>query len=178
MALKPTIYKMEITLSDLDRELYDTFKLTLALHPSETLERMMARVVAFCLNTEESLEFTRGLSETGEPDLWSHTLDGQTQLWIDVGEPSVERLRKAVGQAERVKVYSFNTKSEVWWQQNEKALNRLPVSVFQLPFDAIHALARLVERTMQISVTITEGNAFVAAELGECEIPCRHLSLV
>jgi uncharacterized protein YaeQ len=178
MALKPTIYKMDITLSDVDREIYDTFKLTLARHPSETLERMMARVVAFCLNAEEGLEFTRGLSETGEPDLWSHTLDGQNLLWIDVGEPSVERLRKAAGQAERVKVYSFNSKSDVWWQQHEKALNRLPVAVYQFPFDAVHELARLVERTMQMSVTITEGTAFVAAELGECEVACRHLSPV
>jgi uncharacterized protein YaeQ len=178
MALKPTIYKFDISLSDLDRERYDTLKLTVALHPSESLERMMARVLAFCLNAEERLEFTRGLSDTSEPDLWTHTLDGQVTLWIDVGEPSVERLKKAVGVAERVCVYSFNSKSDVWWRQSESALNRLPVAVYQFPNEAIRELAKLVERTMVMSVTITDGNAYVAAVLGECEVPCDHLTPV
>lgn len=178
MALKPTIYKFEIALSDLDRELYDSFKFTIARHPSESLERMMARIVAFCLNADERLEFTRGLSETSEPDIWSHALDGQLLLWIDVGEPSVERLKKAVGLAERVCVYSFNSKSDTWWQQAGSAFNRLPVAVYQFPSESIRELARLVERTMTMSVTITEGNAYIATQLGECEIPCRHLSLV
>mgnify|MGYP001824040485 CR=1 FL=1 len=176
MALKPTIYKFAIALSDLDREHYDTLKLTVALHPSETLERMMARVLAFCLNAGERLEFTRGLSESSEPDLWLRQLDGQIDHWIDVGEPSAERLRKASGLAQRVSVYSFNSKSDSWWHQSAGALNRLPVSVFQFPNEAIRALAALVERTMTMSITVTEGSAFVAAALGECEVPCRHLS--
>jgi uncharacterized protein YaeQ len=176
MALKPTIYKFDIALSDLDREYYDALKLTVALHPSETLERMMARVLVFCLNADERLEFTRGLSDTDEPDLWLRQLDGQIDHWFDVGEPSVERLKKASGLAERVSVYSFNSKSDTWWQQSASALNRLPVSVYQFPNDAIRALAALVERTMTMSVTITDGSALVAAALGECEVPCRHLS--
>ncbi len=47
MALKPTIYKLKITLADIDTAYYDTLSLTIAQHPSETLERMMARVLAF-----------------------------------------------------------------------------------------------------------------------------------
>ncbi len=94
MALKPTIYKLNINLSDLDRDYYDTIDLTLAQHPSETLERMMARVVAFCINAEEHLKFTKGLSEIEEPDIWARTLDDQIALWIDVGEPDVERIKK------------------------------------------------------------------------------------
>ena len=178
MALKPTIYKFEISLSDLDRERYDSLKLTVALHPSESLERMMARVIAFCLNADERLDFTRGLSETSDPDIWTHSLDGQVLLWIDIGEPSLERLKKAVGLADRVCVYSFNSKSDTWWHQSESAMNRLPVAVYQFPNESVRELAKLVERTMEMSVTITEGNAYIATQLGECELPCRHLSLV
>jgi uncharacterized protein YaeQ len=178
MALKPTIYKFDIDLSDMDRDYYDSLKLTVALHPSETLERMMARVLAFCLNAAEGLEFTRGLSETSEPDLWLRGLDGQIEHWIDVGEPSVERLKKASGLAPRVSVYSFNSKSDSWWQQSSAALNRLPVHVYQFPNGGIRELAALVERTMNVSVTVTEGTAFVAAALGECEVPCRRLSAI
>ena len=60
MALKPTIYKFKIALADLNRQYYDTLNLTVAQHPSETLERMMARMLAFCLNAQESLAFTKG----------------------------------------------------------------------------------------------------------------------
>ena len=176
MALKPTIYKFDIALSDLDRDHYEALKLTVALHPSETLERMMARILALCLNADDRLELTRGLSETSEPDLWQRQLDGEIEHWIDVGEPSAERLKKASTLAERVSVYSFNSKSDTWWHQSAGALNRLPVSVYQFPNEAVRALAALVERTMTMSVTVTESSAFVAAALGECEVPCRHLS--
>ncbi len=92
MALKPTIYKMKLALTDLDREVYENLSLTVACHPSETLERMMVRVLAYCLNACEGLELCKGLSDTEEADLWAHSLDGSLALWIDVGEPTIERL--------------------------------------------------------------------------------------
>jgi len=77
VALKPTIFKANITLADVDRNVYDTLNLTLAQHPSESVERMMARVIAFCMNATEALTMTRGLSTVEEPDIWEKTLDGR-----------------------------------------------------------------------------------------------------
>ena len=62
MALKPTIYKIKLDLSNTDQGHYDSYPLTIALHPSETPERMMARVLALCINAQDGLTFTRGLS--------------------------------------------------------------------------------------------------------------------
>lgn len=112
MALKPTIYKLRISLSDLNRNYYDTLNLTLAQHPSETLERMMVRALAFCINAQEHLVFTKGLSEIDEPDIWVRTLDDRIALWIEVGEPSVERVKKAGQKAKTVKIYCFNAKAD------------------------------------------------------------------
>lgn len=170
MALKPTIYKFRIALSDLNRDYYDTLNLTVAQHPSETLERMMARMVAFSINAQEHLSFTKGLSEADEPDIWVKSLDDQLQLWIDVGEPATERLKKAVRQAKEVKIYSFNSKSDTWWEQSKGKLNQMDASVYQFNWEAIQALAKLVERTMDLSITITGDSAYVAAALGECEV--------
>lgn len=50
MALKPTIYKARIDLADLNSNHYDSLQLTIAQHPSETRERMMARVLVYSLN--------------------------------------------------------------------------------------------------------------------------------
>ena len=171
MAIKPTIYKLRIDLSDLNRNYYDALNLTIAQHPSETLERMMVRVLAFCINAQERLIFTKGLSATEEPDIWVHTLDNQMILWIDVGEPAADRIKKATQLAPEVKVYSFNTKSDAWWDQCQKKVDKLNVSVFQFQWQNIQSLAALVERTMDLSITITGDSAYVATTLGECEVP-------
>lgn len=170
VALKPIIYKFKIALTDLNRPYYDTLNLTVAQHPSETLERMMARMLAFCLNAQESLTFTKGLSSAEESDLRAHTPDGRIALWIDIGEPAPERIKKATRIAQSVKVYSFNSKSDVWWMQEQAKFNPLNAAVFRFQWPDIQALAKLVQRTMDISVTVSEQSAYVAAESGECEV--------
>jgi len=170
VALKPTIYKLRIALSDLNRQYYDSLNLTLAQHPSETLERMMARVLAYCINAGEGLVFSKGLSEADEPAIWHHAMDDQILLWIDVGEPAQERMKKASHLAKSVKVYCFNARADVWWQQVQNKVSRLPVSVYQFEWPVIEALAAMVQRTMDISVSITGDSAYVATEAGECDI--------
>jgi uncharacterized protein YaeQ len=177
MALKPKIYKTRITLSDIDRDYYTTLNLTVAQHPSETLERMMVRVLAFCIHAREHPTFTKGLCAVEEPDIWAHTLDDRISLWIDVGEPAVERIKKATRLSPAVRVYSFNSKSDTWWEQGRARFNALPVSVFQLPWEEVQALAALVQRTMDLSVTITGDSAYVAAAAGECAVSWVPLQL-
>jgi len=175
MALKPTIYKLKVALSDLDREVYETLNLTIACHPSETLERMMVRVMAFCFNAQDQLVFCKGLSDTEEPDLWSHSLDGNLELWIDVGEPATDRIKKATRVASAVKVYCFNNKASTWWELNRSSLAGLSVSIFQFQWNEIQTLAKMVDRTMDISITISDSSAYIATEEGECEVSLRLL---
>lgn len=175
MALKPTIYKFNIALSDLNRNHYETLNLTVAQHPSETLERMMSRVLAYNINAQEFLSFTKGLSAIEEPDLWVRTLDDQIALWIDIGEPAVDRIKKASRQAMDVRVYSFNTKADVWWEQSRAKFAALPVSVYQFDRPGITALAALVKRTMDASITITGDSAYFATDNGDCEISWNSL---
>jgi len=177
VALKPTIYKFNIALSDLDRNFYDTIDLTLALHPSETIQRMMARVVAFCINAQESLKFTKGLSEIEEPDIWLRTLDDQIALWIDVGEPDVERIKKATHKATSVKVYSFNSKSNVWWEQSKAKFARIAASIYRFQWDEIQAFSAMLERTMALSMTIADDSVYITSGDGQCEIAWTRLSI-
>lgn len=170
MALKPTIYKIKIMLSDLDRNLFETLNLTVAQHPSETAERMMVRVLAYCINMEERLDFSKGLSDPDEPDLWCKTLDDRIKLWVDVGEPSFDRIKKASRVSESVKVYSFNSKSNAWWNQEKHKFSDLKAEVFQVPWDSAKQLALLVQRTMDFAVTISDGSAYFSAENKDCEV--------
>ena len=77
MSPKSTIYKVELQISDMDRHYYQAHHLTLALHPSETEQRMMARLLAFALNADPLLTFGRGLSSDDEPDLWRRDRTGE-----------------------------------------------------------------------------------------------------
>ena len=162
-------------MSDINRNYYDTLNLTLAQHPSETVERMMVRLLAYCLNAEEELVFTKGLSSIEEPDIWVRTMDEQTALWIDVGEPAFDRIKKATRISKAVKVYSFNSKSDVWWEQGQSKFKQLKASFVRFNRDNIQTLAALVQRTMDLSVTITGESAYIATDLGECEVSWESL---
>jgi uncharacterized protein YaeQ len=175
MASGSTICKLKISLSDIDRNHYDSLNLTVAQHPSETTERMMVRMLVYCINAQEQLEFTKGLSATDEPDIWARSLDGQLLLWIDVGEPTAERIKKASRIAREVKVYSFNRKSIPWWDQGHDKFAQIAASFYRFEWENIQALAALYQRTMQLSITISGNSAFVASELGECEVAWESL---
>ncbi len=126
MALKATVFKAQVQISDMDRHYYETHTLTLARHPSETDERMMARLLAFCLFADPGLAFTKGLCADDEPDLWQLSLSGEIERWIEVGQPDERRLRKASGRAREVVVLNYSGRAaEIWWQQNGAGLRRL-----------------------------------------------------
>lgn len=159
----------------MDRDVYDTLNLTIAQHPSETVERMMVRVLVFCINYNASLEFTKGLSEIEEPDLWIREFDGSIPIWIEVGEPEPDRVKKATRLAKQVLIYSFNSKSNVWWKQSQSKLSRLPGEYYQLAWPQVQSLAAMVERGMDMTVSISEQSAYFTTPSGECELAWTEL---
>jgi uncharacterized protein YaeQ len=178
MAIKPTIYKFTIMVSDFNREYYEELALTVAQHPSETTERMMVRVLAFCLQSQEGLSFTKGLSAPDEPDLWVNTLDDQLLSWIDVGEPAVDRIKKATRRAKNVSVYSFNSKSDSWWLKHQADFAALNVSVYQFQWEQVQQLALMAERTLQASLTITDNTLNFLTAKGDCDVVCQPLQII
>jgi uncharacterized protein YaeQ len=162
MALKPTIYKAQVELADSDRNCFESLSLTIALHPSETLERMAARLLAYCLNAARGLEFTKGLSTADEPDLWRHADSGELEQWIEIGQPEEPRLRKACGKAGEVKLYAFGKSADTWWKINGDAIAALPrIEVWQFAWEEVQALAALLDRTMQLNVSVVGGVIYV-----------------
>jgi len=164
MALKSTIFKAELQISDMDRHYYQSHALTIARHPSETDERMMIRVLAFALNASEALAFGKGLSDTDEPDLWEKDLTGAIDLWVEVGQPDDRAILKACGRAARVLVYSYSSVSNIWWNQTGSRVERAKnLKVVNIPAEASQALAALAERTMQLQCTIQDGQVWLGA---------------
>jgi uncharacterized protein YaeQ len=164
MAIKSTIFKADLQIADMDRNYYHDHALTIAQHPSETDERMMVRVLAFALHADEALSFGKGLSTDDEPDLWQKDLTGAIELWIDVGLPDEKLIRKACGRARQVIVYTYGGRgADIWWNQNSSKLERLNnLTIINLPETTSQALATLVQRTMQLQLTIQDGEIWIS----------------
>ncbi|WP_286237657.1 YaeQ family protein [Neptuniibacter halophilus] len=177
MALKPTLYKLTLNLVDMNRDIYLTDKLTLVLHPSETETRMMVRLLAYALNHESDLAFSRGLSATDEPDLWTVQGDGAVHLWIEVGQASAERLRKGVSRADRVRLYAYGSETDIWWNKQGGALSELPkTEIYRFDPAGVDSLAALCSRNMELTLTISEEQIFLSDGEQQAEVSLSRLS--
>ena len=166
MALKATIFKVDLSIADMDRNVYEDFSLTLARHPSENDARMMVRLLAFMLFADEHLEFGKGLSTDEEPDLWLKDLTGVINLWINVGQPDERWLRKASGRAARVVLFTYGGRvAQMWWEQNRATLEKIAnLTVFRLAPEDTLALAALANRAMRLQCLIQDGEMLITGE--------------
>ncbi len=166
MAQKATIYKVELSVSDMDRHYYETHKLTVAKHPSETDERLMVRLLAFALNANEQLELTKGLSTDDEPDIWQKSLSDELELWVALGLPSEKVVRQSCGKADKVIVYCFGGRTaEVWWEKIKNSTTRFDdLSVINLSEKDTNDLAKLASRSMKLQVNIQDGDVMVSVD--------------
>ena len=156
MAANATIYKASLNIADMDRNYYAEHNFTLAKHPSETDLRLMVKLVAFMLNADEKLLFTKGITQDDEPDLWQKALNGDIKLWIDLGQPDEKRIRKACGRSQKVIIYMYQEGSALaWWKQMQNSLGRFKnLSVIYLNIEGDIEL--LAKRAMTLQCNISD----------------------
>ncbi|MCV2893097.1 YaeQ family protein [Lentibacter sp. XHP0401] len=166
MAQNATIYKVELSVSDMDRHYYETHKLTVAKHPSETDERLMVRLLAFALNAHEQLEMTKGISTDGEPDIWQKSLGGELDLWIALGQPSEKLVRQSCGKASKVVVYSYGGRTaEMWWEKLKNSTTRFDnLQVVNLSEKDTAELAKMANRSMKLQVNIQDREVMLSVD--------------
>lgn len=165
MALKSTIYKAEIQISDMGRGYYGDHSLTIARHPSETDERMMVRILAFALHAQGALVLGDSIGNDDEPSLWQKDLTGAIQLWIDVGQPDEKRIRRACGRAAQVFIYAYGGGHgvDVWLDQIRSGIERFRnLTIINLPAGAPEDLAGLAQRSMKLQFTIQDNQVWVS----------------
>lgn len=172
MALTATIYKATLQISDLDRGYYAAHHLTLARHPSETDQRLMVRLLAFALHADDALTFGRGVSNADEPALWQHQPNGDIALWIEIGQPDPERLRKACGRAHKVLLLSYGgSATTLWWQKHQQTLQRFGnLEIRELAQSSCEQLTNLAQRNMQLNCTIQDGDIWLGDDQQSVEL--------
>jgi uncharacterized protein YaeQ len=173
MALKSTIYKVELSIADIDNNYYAEHALTLARHPSETDERMMVRLVALAFNAwklqsicnnDGTLMFGAGLSDPDEPDVWLRDFTGRSRVWIEVGQPEERPLSKACGKSDEVLVYCFHHAANVWWKGLQSKVERQSkLQVLNIDSEQGKELAAMAARSMQLQATIQDASLILSS---------------
>jgi uncharacterized protein YaeQ len=179
MALGATIHHFEISLSDVDRGVYESLDLRIARHPSESMRFMLTRTLAYCLSYEEGIAFSKGgLSSAEEPPVSIHDPTGIFLAWIDVGVPSAERLHKATKAARTVQIYTHAEMSVLHKEAENKPIHRMNgIEVFRFDPKFLDALEVKIARNMKLEITRNDGQLYVAIDGATLETPVAKASL-
>ena len=162
MALTSTIYNAVVDLSDIDRGVYESLDLRLAMHPSESPAYLATRLLAYCLEYRDGIEFTTGLSNGDEPAIVVRDLTGRITAWIEVGAPDADRLHRASKLTGEVAVYTHRDLRNFLGQLEGKKIHRaaeIPIYTFGRGF--VDDLAERMERRVRMSLSVTERHLYL-----------------
>ena len=162
MALSSTIYNVSVDLSDVDRGVYESIALRMAMHPSESMEYMAARLMAYCLEYTDGIEMTAGLSDGNEPAIVVRDLTGRITAWIEIGLPDADRLHRASKLAERVAVYTHRDPGILLGQLAGHRIHRAgDLAIYSFAGSFIKDLAERIERRIELSLSVTEQHIYL-----------------
>jgi uncharacterized protein YaeQ len=165
VALTATVYTFDIQLADVDRGVYETLALRVARHPSETEEYLVTRVLAYCLEYAEGIEFSKGLSEPDEPALAVRDLTGALRVWIEIGAPDAARLHRASKATPRVAVYTHKDPAQLLRQLAGERIHRAEqVELYGVDRELVAALAARLERRMRLDLSVTDRHLFIGID--------------
>jgi uncharacterized protein YaeQ len=180
MATKPTIYRATIELSDVDRNVYEKLTMSVARAESETAERLIVRLLAYCLCYEEGIKFTGGVSSGDEPDVWVTELQPgmgeRVKLWIEVGLPEAKRLLKAARHVDRVILFAYGRNLPKWLEDHlEELAERDNITVVGVDPAALSKLTTDLDRQIAWSLTVSGGAIYLTAGDRHVETALQHV---
>jgi uncharacterized protein YaeQ len=162
VALTSTMYALQVQLAHVDRGVYEALDFRMAMHPSESPEYFVARLLAYCLEYTEGIAFSKGVSDPDEPTVSVRDLTGTVTTWIEIGAPDAARLHKARKAAPRVAVYTHK-EPRVWLSQLAAATIHKAdtIEIYALDRELIDALVAQLDRRLRFELSVTDGTLYV-----------------
>ncbi len=162
MALTSTMYTFDVALNDVDRSVYETLTIKAACHPSETEEHLVTRILAYCLEFQEGIAFSKGLADPEEPAVAVRDLTGALKSWIEVGAPDAARLHKASKASPRVVVYTHKEPRLFLRAYEDQRIHRADaLELYAIDRMLLADIVQRLERRLKFVLTITEGELFL-----------------
>lgn len=171
MALTATVYRLNVTLSDVDRSVYETLDLRMARHPSESARFFWLRALGYCLSHEEGIAFSKGgLSDSEEPPISVRDATGLLLKWIEIGSPSAERLHRAAKAARGVALFSASEWTLLEREAASRKIHALEsIEVFLLEPKFLDALEQRLQKHLDIELVRSSGILYVTLPGGLVE---------
>jgi uncharacterized protein YaeQ len=162
VALTATIHNLDIDLADVDRGVYEKLMLRMARQPSETVEYMLMRVFAYCLEYGEGIQFTEGVAAGDEPAVLIRDLTGKITAWIEVGMPDPARLHRGLKLAGRAAIYTHRDARKLLKDLAAADIPRLAdVPVYAFDRNMVEDIAALLTRRNRLSLSVTERELYL-----------------
>jgi uncharacterized protein YaeQ len=179
MALTATMYHLRITLSDVDRAVYESLDLRVARHPSESGRYLVTRILAYCLSYEDGICFSKGgLSDADEPPVAVRDRTGVLVTWIDVGAPSAERLHKASKAARRVAVYTHVDPLLLRREASSRVVYKLEdIDVIRFEPSFVDAVDAKIGRSTDLEIVRNDGQVYVTVDGTVIEVNLERVNL-
>lgn len=156
------MYTFDIQLANVDRGVYDTLTLRVAMHPSESGEYFVARLLAYCLEFAEGIVFSKGVSDPDEPTVAVRDLTGALKVWIEIGAPDAARLHKASKASPRVAVYTHRDPVQLQRQLAGTRIHRAEaIELYAIDRDFITALVERFDRRMKFALSVSDGMLYL-----------------
>jgi uncharacterized protein YaeQ len=180
MALSATIHHFHVTLSDVDRAVYEALDLRMARHPSESARYLTTRMLAYCLSYEEGIAFSKGgLSSAEEPPIAVRDPTGILLAWIDVGFPSAERLHKAAKAARRVALYTHVDAALLRREASIRSVHKVgEIEAWRFESSFLDAVEQSIGRTTKLEIVRTDGRLYVTVDENVIEGEIERVRLV
>lgn len=164
MAISTQLYRFKIELADIERSVYQSLDFRVAQHPSESLDYLLTRVLAYALNYQEGLKFSaEGLHNPDEPCLSIINAMGGHHLWIEIGNPNARKLHKAAKSSEKVKVYTYKNPNALLEDVQNNTVHRSEeLEIYALKTDFLEQLSKILSRECKWNITYNDGTLMIA----------------
>ena len=180
MADKTYILKVRFDLSHIEQHRYEQVCFTLNRGELESDEHLIMRMLAYAMMPEQRLSFGSGVNGASigmgvSPDVMVKDYDDHYLYWIDVGFPSVERIKKASNQSDEVIVLTVN--SSEWLTESQAQVLALPnVKLILLEQKWLEQMATQLCRSINWSLVIDEDKIGISTGKIYCESSICRLS--
>ena len=176
MALPSTLHHVELRFSLADHGVEGEASLKIARHPSERMERVWLRVLAYAWKWREGIVFGPGLCEPEAPDLLVATPGGRMSLVVRVGKPEPLRVERDVNQnagAEVAVLFDGARRLEAFLGEAREAGYRRATSADLAAVDArmLADLAAADERRLEVVATLVADHLYLEVNGRTLEAP-------
>lgn len=163
MALTATVYTVDVSLSNVDRGVYEQLSIKAARHPSESEEYFLTRLLAYCIEYREGITFSKGgISDPDDPPIMVKDLSGAWKVWVEIGAPDAARLHQASKASPRVALYTHKEPRLLLRGYEGQRIHKAEqVEIYAVDRELLASLAGHLDRRISWTLSITDGQVFL-----------------